>query len=73
MTSTVARLVDDAPRQLAIVIARGADEFGIAVLHGGEAVAFLTPAQAEADADTLRELARVARRPGACPAKRRRR
>jgi hypothetical protein len=60
-------LVDTAPRELAIIIARGSDDFGIAVLHAGEAVAFLTPAQAESEAAELRRLAAVCRRPGKVP------
>jgi hypothetical protein len=60
----IASVVAGAPSELAIVVARGADAFGIAVLHAGECVAFLTPAQAEADADRLRTMAKLARRPG---------
>lgn len=60
-------VVDGSPSELAIVIARGESDHGVAVLHGGECVAFLTPAQAEADAKRLRDLARLARRPGKLP------
>lgn len=60
-------VVDGAPSELAIVVARGAGSFGVAVLHAGECVAFLTPEQAEADAAELRRMAKIARNPGKCP------
>ena len=64
----LASIYADAPRELTIVTARGEDEWGVAVLHGGEAIAFLTPAQAERDARAMRDAARLARNPGKCPA-----
>lgn len=68
MTKRV-RLVDLAPAaRMHAVIAKGADGFGVAVLHAGEAIAFLTPAQAEEDGKRFLELARLARRPGSLPA-----
>lgn len=59
-----ARILDDAGPQLNAVLARGSKGFGIVVLHAGEAIAFLTPHQAEADARQLLELAKLARNPG---------
>jgi antitoxin (DNA-binding transcriptional repressor) of toxin-antitoxin stability system len=67
MIRSGSRLVDDAPDELAAVVARGEAGWGVALLHGGECVAFLTPAQAEAEAKRLRDLARLARRPGKLP------
>lgn len=61
------RLTDNAPPVLLAVVAKGADGFGVAVLHGGEAVAFLTPKQAESEGRRLIELAKLARNPGKCP------
>jgi hypothetical protein len=60
-------LVDAAPRELNIMIAQGSAAFGVAVMHGGEAIAFLTPAEAEEKARELIEYAKVCRRPGSCP------
>jgi hypothetical protein len=62
-----ARILDDAAPQLQVVLARGANGFGVAVLHGAEAIYFLTPQQAEADGRQLLELAKLARNPGKCP------
>lgn len=61
------RLVDDASPVLMACVAKGSEGFGVAVLHAGEAIAFMTPAQAEREAKRLRELARLARNPGKCP------
>jgi hypothetical protein len=64
MARPPARILDDAAPQLMAVVARGANGFGVAVLHDGEAIAFLTPRQAEADGRQLLELAKIARNPG---------
>lgn len=61
------RLVDGAPAALCAVVARGAISIGVAVLHGGQAVAFMTPAQAESQGRRLLELAKIARNPGKPP------
>jgi hypothetical protein len=63
----IARITDGAASELAIVAARGAEDWGVAVLHGGEAVAFLTPAQARADAARLEQMAWLCENPGKCP------
>lgn len=65
--SRISRLVEDAPNVLHAVVARGSEAFGVAVLHAGEAVAFLTPEQAEKQGRHLIELAKLARKPGSCP------
>lgn len=65
--SKLERIVDDAPPVLMAVVAKGADAFGVAVLHGGEAVAFLSPRQARSESKRLKELAWLAENPGKCP------
>lgn len=64
MTRPPSRILDDAAPQLSTCLARGAAGWGVAVLHGGEAIYFLSPKQAEADGKQLLEFAKLARNPG---------
>lgn len=57
-------LFTHAPAALNLMVARGANGFGVAQLHGGEAIAFLSPEQARTEALRLLDLAKVASRPG---------
>lgn len=57
-------LVDEAAPQLTAILARGANGWGVCVMHNAEAIAFLSPKQAEADGRQLLELAKLARNPG---------
>jgi hypothetical protein len=63
-TDLLERVVDRAPPSLNLMVARGAGGFGVAQLHGGEAIAFLSPEQARAEAMRLLDLATLASRPG---------
>lgn len=57
----------DVPAVLETIVARGVEGFGVVVFHGAEAIAFLSPDDADAKAAELVKLATLARNPGKCP------
>lgn len=57
----------DVPRVLHVMVARGADGFGVAVMHGEEAIAFLSPQDAMTKGEELIRYAKLARKPGSLP------
>ncbi len=64
----LARLRSMLSRRLTLVVARGeAEQWGVAVYHGGRRTHWLSPAQARTDALHLLDLANAASRPGLCP------
>lgn len=58
----------DRARKLQFIPARGADGWGIVLLHNGEAIDHWSPAQARAQAADLDAKAKLCKRPGLIPA-----